>query len=69
MNENCLNNDVTTDKHSRAEQQPHINNQQHENSTENQSNPARSTPVINKMKKIPMNPTPLYISFLFSRSS
>jgi len=66
MNENYLNNDVSADKHSRAEQQPYINNQQHENSTENQ---ARSAPVINKMKKIPMNSIPLYISFLFSRSS
>jgi hypothetical protein len=51
-----------------SEQHPHIDNQQNENSTQN--NTKKSEEVVNgikKIKKTPMNPTPLYV-WLFSFS-
>ncbi len=47
-----------------AEQHPHVDNQQGENSTQNQSNSEEIAKVINKVKTSPMNPTPSYVSFL-----
>jgi len=56
-------------EHSLAEQHPHVDNQQRENLTQNQSNSEDIVKVINKVKKSPMTPTPLYISFCSSQSS
>ncbi len=49
-----------------AEQHPHVDNQQDENSTQNQSNSEEIVKVINKEKTSSMNPTHLYISFCSS---
>jgi hypothetical protein len=56
-------------EHSLGEQHPYVDNQQRENSTQNQSNSEDIAKVINKVKKSPMTPTPLYISFCSSQSS
>ncbi len=57
---------MNTGEHSHIEQQSHLDNQQHENAIQNQSDAARSVNIIETAKKMPMNPTPLYICFFFS---
>jgi hypothetical protein len=47
----------------------HVNNQQVENSTQNQSNSEALVKVINKRKHTPMTPTPLYKFFILFRAS
>jgi hypothetical protein len=69
MNANSTDNGAIRDRHSFTDQHPHVDNEQHENSIQNQSAPARSDNVIEKRKKLPMNPTPLYIIFFSSQSS
>ena len=69
MNENSMDIGHIRDRHSSTDQHPHVDNEQHENSTTNQSAPARSDNVTEKRKKLPMNPTPLYIIFFSSQSS
>jgi hypothetical protein len=64
-----MKNDAIIVELSLAEQHPHIDNQQGENSTQNQSNSEEIAKVMNKVKTSPMNPTPLYISFCSSQSS
>ena len=56
------------DRQSSIDQHPQVDNEQHENSTENQSAPATSDDVTEEREKTPMNPTPLYIIFI-SQSS
>ncbi len=62
-------NDAIIVELSLAEQHPHVDNRQGENSTQNQSNSEEIPKVINKVKTSPMNPTPLYITFCSSQSS
>ena len=69
MNENSMDNGAIRGRHSFTDQHPHIDNEQLEDSTQNQSAPARSDNVTEKRKKLPMNPTPLYIIFFSSQSS
>ena len=69
MNENSMDNGGIRDRHSFTDQHPHIDNEPHEDSTQNQSAPARSDNIAEKIEKLPMNPTPLYIIFFFSQSS
>ena len=54
------NGDISVE-HSLAEQHPHVDNEQRESSTQNQSTLAKLVVDPNKMKKSPMTPTPLYI--------
>ena len=69
MNENSMDIGDIRDRHSSTDQHPHVDNEPHEDSTQNQSAPATSDNVIEKKKKLPMNPTPLYIIFFSSQSS
>jgi hypothetical protein len=64
-----MDNDAIIVELSLAEQHPHVDNQQGENSTQNQSNSEEIVKIMNKMKRYPMTPTPLYISFCSSQSS
>jgi len=59
-----MDNDAIAIAHSPTEQHSHVDNQQRENSTQNQSNRGEIVKVINKVKKTPMNPTPLYMRCL-----
>jgi hypothetical protein len=70
MNENFMNNGSTSveDADALTEQHPQVDNHQDENSTQNQSNSPKLINNINKPKKRPLNPTPLYISFFSLRS-
>jgi len=52
-----------------TEQHPPIDNHQHENSTQIQSNSGNFVNVNNKVKKSPATSTLLYVSFLSSRPS
>jgi hypothetical protein len=65
MNVNTMDNGDITVEHFIDEQNSNINNQEIENSIQNQSNSEKAVKIINKVKKGPMNPTPLYIFFLF----
>ena len=69
MNEDSVDDGAIRHRHSFTEQHPHVDNEQHENSTQNQSNSARFAFVAEKRKKSPMTPTSLYISFFSSQSS
>jgi hypothetical protein len=64
-----MDNDAIIVELSLAEQHPHVDNQQGENSTQNQSNSEEIAKVMNKMKTSRMNPTLLYNSFCSSQSS
>jgi hypothetical protein len=68
MDENSTANRDISAEHSLDEQQPHVNNQQCENTTQNQTKAGKVVNVINTVKQSPMTPTPLYI-FLFSSQS
>ena len=59
MNINSMNNDCIAIERSFNEQHSHVNNQQVENSTENQSEPKDIIKATNKVKKSPMVPTRL----------
>jgi hypothetical protein len=63
MNVNPMNNDIIPVDYISSEQNPHVDNQQGENSTRNY---IKSQEFVNRketMKKTPMTPTPLYFSF------
>jgi hypothetical protein len=59
------NDGATSVEQSSAEQHPYVDTQQGENSTQNHTNSEQ----IVKVKKTPMNPTPLYIAFFFYQPS
>lgn len=63
MNENSMEDGTIRHIHSFTEQQPHIDNEQHENLTQNQPSLTTFVNVNEKMKNLPMTPTALYISF------
>jgi hypothetical protein len=63
-----MNNGTTLAGHTSSEQYPTVDNQQGENSTQNDTKSKEVVNVINKMKKTPMTPTPLYVSFFSSQS-
>ena len=69
MNEISVDNGGMSTEHSLGEQHPHVDDDQHENSIQNQSNAAESANVTEKKKKSPMTPTPLYIIFFSFQSS
>jgi hypothetical protein len=69
MNGNSINDSGISIENSFTEQNPPIDNKQPENLTQTQSNSATSGNVTSKIKKTPMTPTRLYISFFFSQSS
>jgi len=64
-----MDNGAMVAEHSLAEQHPYVDHQQRENSTQNQFNSEEIVKVIKKVKRSPMNPTPLYIPFYSSQSS
>ena len=59
MNENSMDNSAIRPEHSSAEQHPHVDNEQRENSIQNQPDPVTSDTDTEKKKKLSMHPTPL----------
>jgi hypothetical protein len=64
MNEDSMNNEIIPIYHISSEQHLHVHNQINENSTQNYIK-LETDSGINEMKKYPMNPTPLYVSFFY----
>ncbi|CAF1426016.1 unnamed protein product, partial [Adineta steineri] len=62
MDESSMDNDGIRITHSFTEQDIHVDNVQHENSTQNQSNAVESANITKKIKKLPMTPTSLEYS-------
>jgi hypothetical protein len=69
MNINSIDNGDISIPVPSAEQHSHLSNQQVGNTIQNQSDPEEVVKVMNNVKKIPINPTPLYIFFVLSYSS
>ncbi len=65
MNIDPINNHIISDGHISSEQHPHIDNQQGQNNI----NSKEVVNGINRRKKYPMTPTPLYVSLFYSQSS
>jgi hypothetical protein len=63
MNVDSTNNNTIQIDQISSEQNPHVNNQQGENSTQNHIKSKEVVNGINKIKKTPMTPTRLYVSF------
>jgi GTP-dependent phosphoenolpyruvate carboxykinase len=64
MNENTIiNNNIIPIDQISSEQHIHIDNQQDQNSTQNDTNSKEIGNEIKQMKKSPMTPTPLYVPF------
>jgi hypothetical protein len=68
MNVDPMNNGTTLADHTCSKQHPTVDNQAGENSTQNDTKSKEVVNVINKMKKSPMTPTPLYVFFFSSQS-
>ncbi|CAF4918227.1 unnamed protein product, partial [Rotaria sp. Silwood1] len=72
MNRNSMNNGTISVEHLLAEQHPHADNEQRENSIENQSNSTRLANDTKKITKLPMVSTPLeylyWSRYRFSRA-
>ncbi len=68
MNVDPMNNGTTLADHTSSQQYPTVDNQQGQNSTQNDTKSTGVVNVINKMKKTPMTPTPLYVSCFSSQS-
>jgi hypothetical protein len=64
MNGDTINNDIITIDRTSSEQNPHVDNQQGENSTQNHIQSKEIINGNNKIKKTPMTPTRLYVSFI-----
>jgi len=64
MNIDSMNNPTISINQSSDEQYPCVNNHQEEISTQNDINLEEIIEGINKVKKTPKTPTPLYIFFL-----
>ncbi len=69
MNVDPMNTGTISVDHTSSEQHPTVDNQQGQNSTQNDTKSKEVVNVINKMKKSPMTPTPLYVSLFSSQSS
>jgi hypothetical protein len=63
MNVDSTNNNTIQIDQISSEQNPHVDNQQGENSTQNHIKSKEVVNGINKIKKTPMTPTRLYVSF------
>ncbi len=59
-----MNNNIVPIDQISSEQHLHIDNQQDQNSTQNDTKSKEIGSGIKQAKKSPMNPTPLYVSFL-----
>ncbi|CAF1587124.1 unnamed protein product, partial [Adineta steineri] len=59
MNESSIDNGGVRVRHSATEQDIQIDNVQHENSTQNQSNAVESANITKKIMKLPMTPSSL----------
>ena len=68
MNENSMDGAIRH-RHSFTDQHPRIENESHEDSTQNQLDSARSHNTTKKMRDPRLTPTPLYIIFFSSQSS
>jgi hypothetical protein len=64
MDENRMNHEIISIDQISSEQNLHIDNQQDQNSTQNNTKSKEMGSRIKQRKKPPMNPTPLYVSFL-----
>ena len=60
MNKNYRNNHSIPVEHLLAEQHPHVDNEQRENSAQNRSNSSILFNVTEKKRNSSMTPTPLY---------
>ncbi len=60
-----MNNEIHSIDQISSEQHLHIDNQQDQNSTQNDTKTTEMGSGIKQRKKSPMNPTPLYIFFSF----
>jgi hypothetical protein len=65
MDENRMNHEIISIDQISSEQNLHIDNQQDQNSTQNNTKSKEMGSRIKQRKKPPMNPTPLYIFFPF----
>lgn len=63
MNTNTMNNNIVSIDQIFSEQHLHIDNQQDQNLTQNETKSEEVINGINEMKKSPMTPTRLYVSF------
>ncbi len=68
MNINSMNNSGISTGYLHDEQHYRVNIQQVENVTHKQPNSRETVNEINKVKKSPMIPTPLYVFFFISQS-
>ncbi len=67
MNTDSVDSGIISLEYLPTQQYLRVNNQQGGNSTENQTKSEKLGIIINKVKKAPMTPTPLYISFFSSQ--
>jgi hypothetical protein len=58
-----MNNQIITIDQISSQQHLHVDNQKNQNSTQNYIKLKEIDSEIKQMKKSPMNPTPLYVSF------
>jgi hypothetical protein len=63
MDEHPMNNEIIPIDQISSEQNLHIDNQQDQNSTQNDTKSKEIGSGIQQAKQSPMNPTPLYVSF------
>jgi GTP-dependent phosphoenolpyruvate carboxykinase len=65
MNEDSMNNQIIPIDQISSQQHLHVDNQKNQNSTQNYIKLKEVNSEIKQMKKSPMNPTPLYVSFFY----
>ena len=63
MDEHPMNNEIISIDQISSEQNLHIDNQQDQNATQNDTKSKEIGSGIQQRKQSPMNPTPLYVSF------